>query len=211
MYIKLLKYRRFQESGGRWVLHYPGVILDIKNKKLCKQLIKEKVAVDMSIAARDIPKGCGLLMFRTGPAPEWAKALELEMATGGPRLPFAYTIIWNQRCRPNPEFLSTTLMLLRDRAWEIAVPLYSYTKLTNRLGSEAERKATEALVHDLRVPYYNTDLMFVKRNKRTEELMTRWVEERKGTSDDKLAFMRALYKVKPFILPLPTIWIKKNR
>jgi len=208
MYIKLLKYRRLQESGGRWVLHYPGEILDIKNKALCKQLIKEKVAVDMSIAARDIPPGCGLLMLREGAVPEWAKALELEMATGDPRLPFAYTIIWNQRCRPNPEFLSTTLMLLCDRGWDMAVPLYSYTKLTNRLGSEAERKATEALVHDLRVPYFNTDLMFIKRNARTEGVMKRWAEERKGTSDDKLAFLRAVYQAKPFILPLPTEWIR---
>ena len=210
MYIKLLKHKRFMQKDGSWKLYYVGAILDIKNKKVCKQLIKKKIAVDMSVAAADIPKGCGLLMFRAGVVPQWAKALELEMATGGPRLPFAYTIIWNQRCRPNPEFLSITLMLLRDRAWEIAVPLYSYTKLTTRLGSEAERKATEALIHDLRVPYYNTDLMFIQRNKRTEALMSTWAEERKGTSDDKLAFLRAVYLTKPFILPLPTEWVRKK-
>lgn len=210
MYIKLLKYRRFQEGGGRWVLHYPGEILDLKNKKLCKELCKAKVAVDMSIAARDIPAGCGLLMWREGPVPEWARALELEMATGAPRLPFAYTIIWNQQCRPNPEFLSTTLMLLRDRGWDMAVPLHSYTKLAERLGSEAERKATEALVHDLRVPYFNTDLMFIKRNKRTEDVMACWAQEKVDTSDDKLAFLRAVYQAKPFILPLPTEWIRKK-
>jgi hypothetical protein len=209
MYIKLIQHHRFMQSDGTWKLYYVGAIMDIKNKSLCKDLIKKKVAVDMSVAAADIPKGCGLLMFRAGPIPEWARALELEMATGGPRLPFEYTIIWNQRCTPNPEFLSTTLMLLSDRGWDMAVPLYSYTKLTDKLGSEAERKATETLIHDLRVPYFNTDLMFIKRNKRTEELMTRWAEERKGTSDDKLAFLRAVYQAKPFILPLPTEWIRK--
>jgi len=211
VYIKLIKHKRFMQPDGRWKLYYVGTIMDIKNKKLCKDLIKKKIAVDMSVAARDIPTGCGLLMSRPGPIPAWARALELEMATGGPRLPFAYTIIWNQRCVPSPEFLTTTLSLLRDRGWDMAVPLYSYTKLTNKLGSEEERKKTEALIHDLRVPYFNTDLMFVKRNKRTEALMTCWAEERRGTSDEKLAFLRAVYMTKPFILPLPTLWIKKNR
>ena len=210
MYIKLLQHHRFVQPDGKWRLFYVGEILDIKNKKLCKDLIKKKVAVDMSVAARDIPRGCGLLMRGGGAAPEWARALELEMAAGSPRLAFAYTIIWNQRCKPNPEFLTTTLALLRDRAWDLAVPLYSYTKLAQELGSEEERKATAALIHDLRVPYYNTDLMFIKRNKRTEALVQRWAEENQNTTDEKLAFLRAVYVTKPFILALPTTWIRKK-
>lgn len=210
MYIKLVKYRRFQEQGGAWVLHYPGEILNIPNKALCKDLIKKKVALDMSTAASDLPKGCGLLMKREGPVPPWATALELEMAQGEPRLPFAYTIIWDQHAPINAEFINLTLSLLRERGWDLAVPIYSYVKLAGRLGSTEERKATAALVHDLRVPFYNTDLMFVKRNKRTQTLMAKWAEERKGTSDDKLAFLRALYVTKPFILPLPTIALREH-
>lgn len=210
MYIKLLQYRRFQEAGGHWVLHYPGEILAVKNKGLCKELIKKGVAVDMGVAAEDLPKGCGLVMRQDGPIPSWVTALEMEMATGEPRLPFAYTIIWNPRSVPNPEFLTLTIGTLRERGWDLAVPLYSYTKLTDKLGSAEERKATKALIHDLRVPYYNTDLMFIKRNDRTKELITRWAEERQGTTDEKLAFIRALYQVKPFILPLPTICLRKK-
>ena len=210
MYIKLLSYRRFQEKDGRWVLHYPGEILNIKNKQTCKELIKKEVAVDMSTAAEELPKGCGLVMRQDGPIPSWVTALEMEMATGEPRLPFQYTIIWNPRSVPNPEFLTLTLSTLRERGWDMAVPLYSYTKLTDRLGSTEERKATKELIHDLRVPYYDTDLMFIKRNKRTEDMMARWNEERRDTTDEKLAFLRALYVSKPFILPLPTICLRRK-
>ena len=211
MYIKLLKYRRIQEPNGKWTMHYPGQILDIKNKKLCKELIRGEVAVDMSVAADELPKGCGLVMRKDGPIPSWVTALEMEMATGEPRLPFPYTIIWHPRSEPSADFLTLMLATLRERAWDMAVPLYSYTKLTYRLGSNEERKATEKLVHDLRVPFYNTDLMFIKRNARTEETLKLWAQEKQGSTDEKLAFLRAVYMAKPFILPLPTIAIRRKQ
>ena len=164
MYIKLVKYRRFQEPGGAWVLHYPGEILNIPNKSICKELIREKVAIDMGAAAEDLPKGCGLLMKHEGPVPAWATALELEMAQGEPRLPFQYTVIWDQHTPIDATFVSLCLNLLRERAWEVCVPIWSYLKLADKLGTSEEREVTKQLVHDLRVPVYNTDLMFLKRN-----------------------------------------------
>jgi hypothetical protein len=38
--------------------------------------------------------------------------------------------------------------------------------------------------------------------------MAVWHEERK-TGDEGLAFLRALYQVKPTILALPTVWVQQ--
>ncbi len=210
MYVKLVKYRRFQEPGGAWVLHYPGEILNIANKAICKQLIKEKIALDMSAAASDLPKGCGLVMKHEGPIPAWATALELEMAQGEPRLPFVYTIIWDQHAQLDANFVTLSLGMLQERGWDMCAPIWSYLKLANKLGSPDERKRTEELIHDLRVPVYNTDLIIAKRNDRTKALMAKWAEERKTSADEKLAFLRALYVTRPFMLALPALAIRER-
>ena len=209
----LVPYLRLHDEHGRWKMHYKGEPVFVKNKKIAKELIKKKKAVDSRVVARELPEETGILLLGSGRIPKWAVALELETAAGGPGLPFAYTILWNPTVKPQGALLITVaLKTIAKTGWEIAVPIYSYNKLARDCGTSAERKLTKAVIHDLRVPVYNPGLMFVERNERTEALMSQWITEMSHEGfDNRLAFMRALYKVKPFILPLPTIWVKKNK
>jgi len=89
--------------------------------------------------------------------------------------------------------------------WELAVPLCDYQTLAIHLGSDEEKERTKAVIRDLRVPLYDTRLMFVKHCQNTVDLFSRWQKECES-SDERLAFLRALYQVKPFILALPMTW-----
>ena len=102
--------------------------------------------------------------------------------------------------------------------WDAAAPLWRYGILAKDVGSEGERKATEQIVRDLRVPLYACELLFVKGSEAGRQLVATWEEERarpfgvpqgKG-SEPRLAFLRALYRVKPIFCALPRSWMGKS-
>ena len=211
MWLQLLTYQRLHDKSGRWHMHYQGETVFMKNKKKAKELIKAGKAVDLREVAKELPKETGILLLGSGRIPKWAQALELETAAGGPGLPFAYTVLWDPKIKPQGTLITIALKTIAKTGWEIAVPIYSYHKLACDCGRPEEQVLTKAVIHDLRIPVYNPGLMFVERNERTLDLMSQWVTEMSHEGfDNRLAFMRALYIVKPVILPLPTIWIKKR-
>ena len=210
MEIRLLQPCRFPDEHGRSILHYIGEVVDVKNKAMVAKLIKGKRAVDMAVEMKGLPKGMGVLVQGATVLAPWVRALHVEVATGGLGLPFAYTLIWNGKVTPRSEFLVKTFEVLARTDWEIAVPLYSYHRLANAIGTAEERAKTKAVIHDLRVPTYRTELLFVQRNERTEKLIAAWKREMGKGSDERLAFTRAVYAVKPYLLPLPAMWIVKK-
>ena len=211
MWVQLLTYQRLHDKRGRYKLHYAGETLHIKNKKIAAKLIKQKKAVDLREVAKELPNETGILLLGSGRVPKWAEALELETAAGGPGLPFAFTVLWDPKIKPQGTLITVALKTIAKTNWEIAVPIYSYHKLARDCGRPEERALTKTVIHDLRVPVYNPGLMFVERTERTEALMSHWITEMSHEGfDNRLAFMRALYITKPRILPLPTIWIKKR-
>lgn len=90
--------------------------------------------------------------------------------------------------------------------WEAAAPVWSYETLASDAAAGAERERTEALIGDLRVPLYEVGLLFVRRCEAGEQLLEAWERERAG-GHGQLAFLRALYEVKPLFLALPRSWL----
>ncbi len=91
--------------------------------------------------------------------------------------------------------------------WEAAAPVWSYETLASDAAAGAERERTAALIGDLRVPLYETGLLFVRRCERGQALLDAWRVE--GSGDARLAFLRALYEVKPLFCALPRSWLQK--
>ena len=102
--------------------------------------------------------------------------------------------------------------------WDAAAPLWRYGILAKDVGSEGERKATEQIVRDLRVPLYACELLFVKGSEAGRQLVATWEEERARSfgvpqgksSEPRLAFLRALYRVKPIFCALPRSWMGES-
>ena len=91
--------------------------------------------------------------------------------------------------------------------WDAAVPLWRYGTTAADIGTKEERKATGAIVRDLRVLLHSWELLFVHRNEAGMALIETWKEEYAGGGDKRLAFLRALYTVKPRLCVLPTSWL----
>lgn len=99
------------------------------------------------------------------------------------------------------------------RGFDLAVPMRPYHQLANAEGTEEERTLTAELIRDLRVPLYDTRLRFVGKTDDARELLAQWRRELKVcTCESKcgLAFLRALWRVKPRLLSLPAGWVNEK-
>ena len=94
--------------------------------------------------------------------------------------------------------------------WEAAAPLGKVGYLAADVGSGRERRATERLIRDLRVPVYAQELLFVRDCEGGRALLEAFAREREGAEEPRLAFLRALYEVKPLFCALPRSWTAKG-
>lgn len=94
--------------------------------------------------------------------------------------------------------------------WDAAAPLWRYGVLAADVGTEAERERTQALTLDLRVPLYACELLFLRQSDAAYELLALWIHECSDGADRRLAFLRALARVKPLFLALPRSWLRET-
>jgi len=96
--------------------------------------------------------------------------------------------------------------------WEAAAPIWRYDTLAVDVAKGEDRKRTEALMRDLRVPLYAHELLFVRPDTPGgKALLETWQEEEASGGEPRLAFLRALYRVKPLFLALPRSWLGQDR
>lgn len=95
--------------------------------------------------------------------------------------------------------------------WDGAVPLFRYGATADTLGSDSERKATAAVVRDLRVLTHSVELLFVRDNEDGRALMEAYRREIAAGGERRLAFLRAYYQTKPRLCVLPVTWLADVR
>lgn len=195
-----LKTIKYISKNGKTTPHYPGEWVEVGGQQARSWQVAGEAdrpdQPDMKVLS-----GCGLVI--QGAIGKAASLLPgLDIVSGEPTLTFSKTLYWDTRANFRPEFVGAGFSML-DR-WEIAVPLAAYDRLADSIGSEEERSRTVDIIRDLRVPYYDTRLLFLRRCQRVEKLLSLWRDE---TGDSRLAFLRVLYQVKPKMQALPVMWI----
>jgi hypothetical protein len=108
-------------------------------------------------------------------------------------------LIWDTSAELRHDLILTGFHLLNK--WQIAVPLLDYNILAESVGAAEEREKTEAVIHDLRVPVYDSRVLFVRQCRETRKLFELWGD------GNELAFLRALYQSRPIINALPPSWV----
>jgi hypothetical protein len=190
------------DVAGKLTAFYPGDWVQV-GRQTAELWIATGVAWQPSseIVA---PYGAGIWV--TGlMIPDCAILKVLPHTEGGNILPYPRTFVWQPELGFRSELLGTGFKLLTK--WQMAAPIKSYTQLARDIGNLEDREKTEAVIHDLRVPVYDSRAFFVRRCARTNELISLWREE---DGDSDLALMRAIYKIKPTICALPTTWTNRG-
>ena len=200
MYVQLLQPKIIELSGVPRKF-YPGQVVEVgKQSALLWISCNEARPLEASDYRGFIPGESGIVTDRKDLLCKAIQDMQVTIFEGACTIQFDRTVWIDSLLSVRPELLAIGLGMLDT--WDIAVPLQDYKILAANVGSEAEREKTKAVIRDLRVPLYDTRLMFIRKTPEMTSLIELWRTE--GLTD--LAFLRAVYKVKPFILALPTTW-----
>ena len=220
MWVQLKSIQYVTEHGAQ-VTKYPGDWVNV-GKQTALLWIQKSAAVlpsrTQQYAEFDIIEGSGVLIVddftetKDNPHPQrgtFGAFPELEVNVGARCLLYKRNVLWQPTVKLRLEFVPTGLMLLDT--WQIALPLWDYDQLATHTGSNEDKQLTHETVGDLRIPLYDTRLMFVRRDQDTDRLFARWDEEqKKGSGDEKHSFLRALYRTPLLVLALPLTWTNPN-
>ena len=181
------------DTDGIVRAHYPGEWIDL-GKQPALKLIGEGRARPARPVNLEVAAGCGVVL--TGRSTEQARMLiskvkSLPTKSGEPELAFERTLILDGALLLPLELIPAGFGFLSR--WHAAVPLAPGWQLADSIGSLADRERTKDVIHDLRVPYRDTRVMFLRRCVQTERLLELWKGEEAG-GDARLAFLRALYR-----------------
>lgn len=203
MWVQLTSNQQITVQGQPRHFH-PGDWVEVGKQQAQLWLARGEATIPAMQAGELVAGNLGVIVpSNLVPAREHLKMYgeHMPVEEAPPCLPFERTVIWNTSAKVDAGLFAVGLALL-DK-WEIAVPLWDYNVLAQGIGTEEERAATKAIIRDLRVPVYDIRLIFAKRTPDTERLIKAWSDE---PGERRLAFMRTLYRVKPFILALPCSW-----
>lgn len=193
-----LKSIQYVSENGRQVTKYPGEWVNVGRQQATAWLATGQADRPDMPDLQAMP-GCGVVL-PPGVKPTGMAGIEVSYAEE-PCLEYPRTLLWSG-VNFRGDLLGVGFTLLDT--WEVAAPILSYTRLARDVGDEEDREQTRRTVRDLRVPVYDTRLLFLRRCYATRRLMDAWREEQ---GDRSLAFLRALYQVKPLICALPTTWV----
>jgi len=147
-----------------------------------------------------------LLLGRDDVIESRAKRFKTAIQRGStPDLVFDKTLITVPKTRIPWELLPAAWKLL-DR-WDAATPLWRYDATAENVGTVGEREETRIIIRDIRVLLHSYELLFVRKNETGQALIDAWIRECSSGGDKRLAFLRAVYHVKPRLCVLPTSWL----
>ena len=127
------------------------------------------------------------------------------------KLPWERTLLWRTRTPITPEGAALGLMRIDaenpDSAWEMAAMLKGVTLLARDVGTELEQERTLEVLGDLRLPVYETGILWVRRTETTEEVIRQWQAEVSAGADEQHAFIRTIYTHPVILCTLPANWV----
>lgn len=203
--VQLLAIERILNEHGQEKTYYPGDWVRVTKGHARQLLAAGKAHVpERSHRAELLTSNSGVVIWGGAPGNEAVLDDLRFVHSDEPRLEYHQTMLWRPDLALKMHMVPVGFSLLKR--WQIAVPLCDYDTLAMHVGNGQDHEAVLKLVSDLRMPVYDIRLMFVRRCPDTERLFELWRQE---PGERRLAFMRALFQVKPLVLALPTTWTAK--
>lgn len=198
----------YYDNGGTQAVAHPGDWIEIGKHQARMLLAKGSVAIPEPSRLHAVQdySDCGVVV-RAEELPDTPGPDRLQFVLGDPSLPFAHTVIWEPSLAAQPTAIENGLVLLRGgEGWEMLAMVVDESTRAADVGSEDERRQTEAVVGDLRIPVYDTRLLWVRETPATSALVEAWAKELEGGADERHAFLRALYSARVMLYTLPQGW-----
>jgi hypothetical protein len=194
-----VQFQQLHEEGER--IYHPGDWAEV-NLHTARQWSAHGIAwVPDKYQPQLFAADCGVVTADAKRVRARLNGYEVEVSEGEICLEFAKTLILNPALTVTPARLAVAFDWL-DK-WHVIAPLLSYDTLACQVGTAEEQADTAAVIRDLRVLLYQPGMVFVRRSADGAAFVDAWRQE---LGNPYLAFLRALYHVKPLVLALPVCW-----
>lgn len=206
---------RTTEAGQR-VTYQPGDWFECRNAELLRLQAEGKIltAPDILRATFDFTRA--EILWRGAPAilgvlGAYGIAERVARDPADLRLEREYTLIAQPGAITAPTTAALGFLRVEARdgydAWDGAGCLMDGQPLARDYGSAVEQARTLAAAGDLRLPLYDTGLLWLRRTPATDELIAAWAAELADAADPAHAFARALYTRRVLWFTLPPRWV----
>jgi hypothetical protein len=210
----LVTLTRYDDSGA-FKKYLPGDWFEARNQEVLALRAAAKIADVLEVLGHDFNfKQCGILwrndaVFRYTDLDRFGVAQE---AAAHLSLPWQYTLLALPDARITAQNAALGFLRVEDEgdawnAWEMAACLQSGLPLAAACGSQKERDKTLAAIGDLRIPLYETGMVWVRRTSATLDLVSAWDAELQHGADEAHAFVRALYTRRIRMCTLAPDWV----
>lgn len=209
-WVKAVRVIKRERDGVRETFQ-PGDWLQVQPRDLLRYQAEGKIKTpgDILKATFDFSHAGVLRLGNTHILPLGDFGISQE-AGDYPALPWKYTLI-TARMAVNVQNAALGFLRIEAHdgydAFEMAAQLKSGYPLAESAGTPEERALTLATLGDLRIPMYDTSLLWVRRTEATLDLIGAWTEELKAGADRDQAFLRALYTRRVLLATLPPEWV----
>jgi hypothetical protein len=165
----------------------------------------------MEVVKELIGPGCGVRVLGKGagpwPSQGFGNCLKaLKFSVGALALPYPYTMIWTPTVRITPQQVLIGFSQIVSRegklSWEMVARLAGH-HLARDVGTKEEQAKTKVLIGDLRIPVYDTGVLWVRKTVKTESLIRRWARAIAAGENEAHSFLRALYVEGILLCTLP--------
>ena len=158
---------------------------------------------------------CGVVVRGEMPGKSFFGVLRHQL--GEPSLPYEYTVLWDpsltaplQGIEAGLTRLMSTELFPDGDSWEALATLASLKTLAGDVGSPGEKNKTKLIVGTLRLPVYETRLLWIRKTPATENFIALWASELVKGSDEQHSFLRSLYSSRIMMCTLPPGWQDKQ-
>jgi len=195
------------------VTYHPGDWIEVKKKRAKKLLASGKAEIPRQDIMSDVAgfNECGILI--RGEEQELLFDSRIEVSFGEISLPYEnVTVLLKPNYYITWKAIEAGLLRITNfedtdaEPWEMMAMLFDNDVTADDVGTEDERAKTKELIGDLRLPVYDTDILWVRKTDSTEAVIDRWVKELETSNDEKHSFLRALYAERAMMLTLPSGW-----
>lgn len=197
-----------KEENGVQKTYYPGQWLTLKKQQAREYLSQGKIDILKPAVLQSVQDLSDCAIFFKGEILNQRQNLLVARFPGTPIQEWSGEypacgrfLLWNTGANLNVNHILTGFKLLER--WQLAVPLFDYDVLAERIGTTEEREQTKAIIHDMRVPVYDSRVLFVRQCQETRKLFELW------QSGSQLGFLQALYQSRPVVNALPPSWVLK--
>lgn len=138
----------------------------------------------------------------------------VKVSYGLPAIPYDHTCIWRPDHAVSSQLMNYGFLRIAagnkpPEAWQLAAGLLSVDKTAADVGSEGEKSKTLKVIGDLRLPVYDTGVIWARNCPAAQAVIEAWAAELESGADEYHAFLRALYTKRAMICTLPMDWTSR--